>query len=98
MRRYHRVALAAALVGWYLMLPPELPSLGQDRFDPNAPLSQWTKYPQFTPTVYPTQSACELDVGVQGGMVTKINPRWGALFSYAQCVRTDDPRIRRRLQ
>lgn len=51
MKRRHATALA--LVGWYLMMPPDSPKIPHS-VDLKAPLSRWTVVVSF-----PTSEACE---------------------------------------
>jgi hypothetical protein len=81
---------AVALVGWYLMVPPPL-SQTNDR---SVPLSRWTTIGTFE-----SKKTCE----VERGHFSKVDP--GAEVSPpmdppaydvndAECVATDDPRLK----
>jgi hypothetical protein len=87
-----RHAGAIALMGWYLMVPPPLshsPKNGQI-----VPLSQWTRAGAFQ-----SEESCETKRAAR----SKLDPAL-ALGAYhglpaeqvydAQCVATDDPRLK----
>ena len=73
-----RHAAALALVGWYLMTPPQTKFwwIGAQRSDNAAPLSQWTNAQSFDKAQL--CEAARMATQVQAGAV---------------CVATDDPRL-----
>ncbi len=92
-----RRAAALALVGWYLMLPPNQPLPPYAPLT-NVPLSRWS-----ISSAYDAADDCN---AAQNAVVTKGNrerPKqkygsvdWGVSVAlvYAQCVATDDPRLK----
>jgi hypothetical protein len=98
-----RHAAALALVGWYLMTPP----IGDDlRPEIGAPLYEWSgqwddeadqELPPFL-----TLAECEAKKAAnkQSYLEASKNPevrktwlRFGQSAAYAQCVKSDDPRL-----
>lgn len=92
-------AAALALVGWYLMLPT--PHDSTLRYVPRLPLSQWTVIQSFD-----SADDCE-EIHARGEAKTKkdlhkvkdpdtASPagRLAFLYTQAECVATDDPRLR----
>jgi len=94
-----RQAAALALVGWYLMLPPE--QGGQGSFNPSAPLREW-----FLAGSFDTPDACQQ-------RQTKEWARWfeaaskhertkerdkadmmSAWYNFGKCIASDDPRLK----
>lgn len=87
MRSYHAVALA--LVGWYLMVPP----MGRDypRGNVDAPLTQWLK----RPTTYRDKDECEHVLDRHRRLTNSKNKQTAVNFyKQAQCVSADDPRLK----
>jgi hypothetical protein len=84
-----RSSITAALLiaGWYLMIPP---AMGGGGYDSKAPLSQWFVY-----GAYDTAHECE-GAKFLGREQLKQKPhdKLGAAFESAQCIATDDPRLR----
>ncbi|HEY6421261.1 MAG TPA: hypothetical protein VIX59_19865 [Candidatus Binataceae bacterium] len=80
------------LAGWFLMLPPERTDYAH-RYDADAPLAQWSKYPVQNPTVYDTQAGCENDIKAQSATVLQLNASLAKMFEAARCVSTDDPAL-----
>jgi hypothetical protein len=76
-------AAALALLGWYLMLPPQTRTwwVGPERYDDVAPLSSWTIERSFDKA-----ELCEATQQQAGDMTI------GA--GHAVCVATDDPRLK----
>ncbi|MGO9450233.1 MAG: hypothetical protein ACLQDV_04160 [Candidatus Binataceae bacterium] len=85
MKLYHVSALA--LVGWYLMVPPQTRFrwIGQPRYDDGAPLGSWTTEQSFDKAE--ACNAARLAPQNQGE-----DPAAG--MDHAVCVATDDPRLR----
>jgi hypothetical protein len=86
-----RHAAALALVAWYLMVPPYTRG-------PNLPLSKWSIYHR-----YDTPDECRLArSSITAGLLQDPPPdfaqRFGnnfkSIFARAQCVATDDPRLK----
>jgi len=95
MKLRHAAALAA--VGWYLMVPPTIhsPSGSAQGFEP---INQWLHIGSFD-----TASACERGIKAMVDSYKqqlKANPDSEAAknsfnaFSDAQCIATDDPRLK----
>jgi hypothetical protein len=77
--KLRHTAVALALLGWYLMMPPQTRFwwIGGQRSDTAAPLNRWTNQQSFD-----RAEKCEtarLATQVQAGAV---------------CVATDDPRLK----
>jgi hypothetical protein len=81
-----RHAAALALVGWYLMIPPQT---AQKTFDDHAPLARW-----FVFSAHDAAHECEgaKFLNREGHKQTG-DPLKAALDS-AQCIATDDPRLK----
>lgn len=80
------IAVALALVGWYLMAPPQTRTwwIGAQRSDNAAPLSRWTN----------EQSFDKADLCEAARMAAQQNAGDAAVGSgHAVCVATDDPRL-----
>ena len=96
MKLRHTAALA--LVGWYLMLPPQT-SKSPLRFDPNASLKSW-----YRAGIYSTADQCESDKPtVNGRWLEALEFRHTSAAevsdiqkyqAYERCVATDDPRLK----
>ncbi len=96
-----RHAAALALVGWYLMVPPAIP--GTNEVNQSAPLSQWK-----IGRIFPRNQGCEAakerlhqqalaaqtqrDVLV--GRRSQRDPESHCVLCKAQCVVSDDPRLK----
>ncbi len=80
-----RHAAALALVGWYLMVPPEPPPDGMS--DPSTPLSRWHTIGSFD-----CAQACER---IRAAAIEK-EPRKlrRAAEQNALCIASDDPRLK----
>jgi len=97
-----RHAAAFALVGWYLMLPTPR-GHNSLRYGPDLPLSKWTVFQSFDSAddcgttlahmLLATKKALkkirdnDLDTADSSG-------RLAFLFTQAECIATDDPRLR----
>ena len=98
-----RHAAALALVGWYLIAPPPRTEDGND-YDPKAPLSEWQeigkfetieecrKYPARLPEIMHGFYVEHPEIGESGER--RDNAVRKALLAQAQCVATDDPRLK----
>jgi len=98
-----RHTAALALVGWYLIAPPPRTVDGTD-YDPKAPLSEWQMigkfdtiedcrtYPARLPAIMHGFYVEHPEIGESGER--RDNADMKTLFAHAQCVATDDPRLR----
>ncbi|HEY6420006.1 MAG TPA: hypothetical protein VIX59_13465 [Candidatus Binataceae bacterium] len=78
-------AAALALVGWYLMMPPQTPD---DVYITNAPLSHW-----HVQRAFDTATECE-NYSTFFWDYLKNEPKKQKLFlDLAQCISSDDPRL-----
>jgi hypothetical protein len=77
--KLRHTAVAFALLGWYLMVPPQTRTwwIGPQRSDDSAPLTQWTNAQSFDKA-----QLCE-------AARVASQPQSGAV-----CVATDDPRLK----
>ena len=95
-----RHAAALALVGWYLMVPPRVPQTHQ--VNEKAKLSEWRVV-----TTLPHKDGCEfakdqllhMALAAQAnvdatGKTPQENPESRCALCKAQCVATDDPRLK----
>ena len=89
-----RHAAALALVGWYLMTPP----LYKEGANWNAPLSDWSISKSFDSAADCEQARQQLvDQGFKfnNAKTATIDQRQaGAVFMGANCVASDDPRLK----
>lgn len=89
-----RHAVALALTGWYLMIPPQL---DKRTVDQTAPISKWTVY-----SPHDTADACHLAQVEQRTIAeqkaTQIRDQDVGVvlrqFLESQCIASDDPRLR----
>jgi hypothetical protein len=82
-----RHAAALALVGWYLMVPPQTRTwwIGPERYDDAAPLSRWT-----TERSFDKAEACEA-----ARLATQEQAGDAAIrMGHAACVASEDPRLK----
>jgi hypothetical protein len=101
-----RDAAALALVGWYLLLPPDLPSNPQFDWRSKAPLNHWSIYHS-----YDTATACEAGEQSESNYILAEEQSFAkssdaALAKAAHqdlvemkaavCIASDDPRLRER--
>jgi hypothetical protein len=96
-----RHAVALALVGWYLMVPPAIP--GTHEVNQSVPLSQWK-----IRRVFPHNQGCEaararlreqtLAAQTQADAASphraERNPELHCILCQAQCVDQNDPRLK----
>ena len=89
-----RHAAALALVGWYLMAP----SLGRDGMPlTGSPLGDWSIVESFD-----TAESCKQSLAKTGAQFNfpkgpfnmKDLPEGQRMFFFAQCISTDDPRLK----
>jgi hypothetical protein len=93
-----RHAAALALISWYLMLPPLLPSLGNGEpylgLLPLVPLSQWTAVGSFNSKRECIDAHIKL---LRNAIMKKDNDGLRIDQAYnARCVDSDDPRLKQR--
>ena len=90
-----RHAVALALVGWYLMLPPWV---AQNQFDSHAPFSKWEISGRFDTAEHcriMRQAAVDWYIDHPKEKEASWNKR---LFSTGQCVPDDDPRLNKEIR
>jgi len=86
-------AAVLALVGWYLMVPP-YNSIRTD-VDPAAPISKWQNMSSFD-----TADDCQETIQGEDELIQDEDSSLPdhrivvRRFRFAQCVSTDDPRLR----
>jgi hypothetical protein len=82
--KLRHAAVALALLGWYLMLPPQTRTwwVGPQRYDDVAPLSSWTIERSFD-----NAALCEANQQQAGDAATGT--------SHPACIASDDPRLKR---
>jgi len=93
--RRARQAVALALVGWYLMLPTPYGTTDLDQ-PPNLPIPRWKTFQTFD-----TADDCEQIFSQQQQKYTPklhspdpVVRKLARLWAEAQCVSTDDPRLK----
>ena len=84
-------AVALALLGWYLMIPPNIGEDNNHHFYAKAALlSEWSILQSFD-----TAKECENEASA---MKTRLDGKRGSLQDYrplfATCIATDDPRLK----
>jgi hypothetical protein len=79
--KLRHATLALALLGWYLMVPPQTRTwwVGPQRYDDVAPLSSWTIEGSFD-----NAQLCQATRQQAGD----------ATMGHGTCVATDDPRLK----
>ena len=83
-----RHAAALTLVGWYLMVPPHLHWNGQHvTFSSDAPLREWK-------VAQPFDEAWKCDQTLMQNVVECETCPLESLWLSAQCIATDDPRLK----
>jgi hypothetical protein len=92
-----RHAVALALVGWYLLLPPHSGRKPEElKFDLTAPLSRWT----HSQKVFDSALDCELATARVRSPLDRLLPndearsKWHHALDAARCVPEDDPRLK----
>jgi hypothetical protein len=82
-----RHAAALALVGWYLLVPPQTRTwwIGPERYDDATPLSRWTIERSFDQA-----EACEAARSATQEQAGDAAIR----MRHAACVASDDPRLK----
>jgi hypothetical protein len=82
-----RHAVALALVGWYLMLPPRLHMrTARPTFSADAPLREWK-------VVQPFDKATDCDLELKRQIMDCGHCPRAGLWLSAQCIASDDPRL-----
>jgi hypothetical protein len=95
-----RHAFALALVGWYLLLPPLVNA--PYKVDTEAPLASWKVYQTFD-----TRDECdksrlavrdkyEHTASAPVGSIKKGTRAFALQMTFAQCISSDDPRLKAR--
>ena len=81
--KLRQTAAALALVGWYLMLPPQTRTwwIGPARYDDAAPLNTWTIERSFDKA-----ELCEAAQQQSGDATMSMG--------HAVCIASDDPRLK----
>ncbi len=83
-------SLGLVLLGWYLMIPPLARSAGPAKYDRDAPLGKWFVY-----GTYDSAHECEGSKWLnREGVKQKPQDPMKAAFDAAQCIATDDPRLK----
>jgi hypothetical protein len=96
-----RHAAALALVGWYLMMPPVN---SDNTVDLDAPLSKWIVGASFDAanqcetvramTTTPVQWKADIRAAKKAGRLPLTRAEYDKRVEAAQCVATDDPRLK----
>ena len=82
-----QLAALLAVAGWYLMTPPAQPN---GRFDTSAPISKWRIEAGFA-----SSDDCKKTVATLGSKAAQEGrPGDVEAIKNAQCVATDDPRLK----
>jgi hypothetical protein len=82
-----RHAAGLTLVGWYLMAPPPFPHAKSPlALDDTLPLAQWKLINSFD-----TAAACKAEARRLGDSPVDVAAATG---NAAQCIATDDPRLK----
>lgn len=87
-----RHAVALALVGWYLMVPP---TKDANQIDPSVPLPKWVVLRAFD-----TADACNEAQDQLRYRVSRLNLRVPVASAaseaaeFSQCIASDDPRLK----
>jgi hypothetical protein len=96
-----RHAAALALVGWYLMVPPQLVSPGHEtaNVDAAVPLNKWTVWQAFDTAIECESQLETLKEGAlqrtQTGQSREFMQKLlDNQFFRGQCIATDDPRLK----
>ncbi|HYL59095.1 MAG TPA: hypothetical protein VEU51_09500 [Candidatus Acidoferrales bacterium] len=87
MRLHHAAALA--LAGWYLMIPPPLHDAGKSGVDVRARLSEWLVF-----SAHDAAHECEGAKFLNREAHKQPGDAASAKFDSAQCIATDDPRLK----
>jgi hypothetical protein len=90
-------AAALALVGWYLLAPPNVWVGKEDRVDETAPLDSWIQLGSYDTAVRCQQALDQINAKVYAAYEKDKRARhpfqW-RLGVDAKCVATDDPRLK----
>jgi hypothetical protein len=82
--KLRRIA-ALALLGWYLMYPPQSGAYG---FNFHAPLSEWNQL-----AAYDSAARCEADRNKKWAFPVGTNKIEAERLSQGRCICSDDPRL-----
>jgi hypothetical protein len=83
-------SLGLLLLGWYLMIPPSAGNSSVPKYDRDAPLGKWFVY-----GAYDSAHECEGSKFLnREGFKQKPQDPLKSAFDAAQCIATDDPRLR----
>ena len=86
-----RHAAALALVGWYLMVPP----IVDGRAVIDAPVSKWIVNTPFDSARECDKAQAILVVKAKGDLEKRLwDDAVAVTFTQAQCIATDDPRLK----
>lgn len=94
MRIRHLGSLAIVgsyLMGWYLMIPPRMGNGAGSGFDAKAPLAEWFAFSSHD-FAHECEGAKFLD---REGRKQKPDDPLNKAFESAQCIATDDPRLKK---
>jgi hypothetical protein len=80
-------AAALALVGWYLMIPPKHIKNLRPTVSAHAPLCEWT-------VIQPFDKATDCDQELKRRIMDCGNCPLDELWLSAQCIASDDPRLK----
>jgi hypothetical protein len=86
-----RHAVALALVGWYLMVPPPFDIDIKAGIYNHKPLGEWTRKATFD-----TEFECKREIAKGCGTINQNGEDIGRVgpLCYSQCIATDDPRLK----
>ena len=82
-----RHAAALALVGWYLMVPPQRVQDAHVTFSANTPLREWK-------VIQPFDKATDCDKELKRRIMDCGKCPLDKLWLSAQCIASDDPRLK----
>jgi hypothetical protein len=88
-----RHAAALALVGWYLLVPPSMN--GSGNLNAKAPLAQWINEGAFDRADDCESARANGAMATAGGATSEQQIKsLREMFAHAQCIGTDDPRLK----
>ena len=88
-----RHAAALALVGWYLLVPPSMN--GSGNLNAKAPLAQWINEGAFDRADECESARANGATATAGGATSEQQIKsLREMFAHAQCIGTDDPRLK----
>jgi hypothetical protein len=90
-------AVALALVGWYMLVPP-IQGYDLSNLEVNAPLSQWEKThnDDGTAQTFATEAACEEEKAAKIRVFHELSkdPAIQNVYGTFRCISADDPRLK----